>query len=108
MPILAARQAHTEAQSALMTKIVTAIVILCAALAAFVILITLLRPGDNLPIITVVSVPVVSVIMGLLALLAQNIHLSLNSRYTAALETQGRASFAEGRQAERDQQEKVS
>jgi len=87
------------------TIYVVAIIILCFLFAAFVLLVTFVRPDkDNGTLILSVAGVVVPIITALLAATVQQVHLAVNSRLTQLLELTASSSKAEGKLAgiERD------
>jgi hypothetical protein len=80
------------------TLYVMSIVVLCILAAAFVVVITIVRPGaDNATLIASVVGLVVPVNVALLAATVQQVHVAVNSRLSQLLELTAAASLAEGK-----------
>jgi hypothetical protein len=89
------------------TLYVVSIVVLCVLAAAFVVAITIIRPGmDNSTIIASVVGIVVPVNVALLAATVQQVHIAVNSRLSQLLELTAAASLAEGKIAGKAAEEK--
>jgi len=80
------------------TIFVVSTIILCILVAAFVVVITVVRPDkDNTSLILSIVGVIVPVITALLAATIQQVHLAVNSRLSQLLELTATASRAEGK-----------
>lgn len=80
------------------TIFVISTIILCILVAAFVVVITVVRPEkDNTSLILSIVGVIVPVITALLAATIQQVHLAVNSRLSQLLELTATASRAEGK-----------